>query len=303
MTAPHSAFQRRASVFACSILLGVAGLFAACSSSPSTVGISAGAGGSGAASGGAASSGAGSGGKAVGGSGAAEPCGGKVCASDQRCCGPAECGRCIPATSGQACLAQCPGGGGGGGANANGGTGAQAGAGGVQAGAGGVQAGAGGAQGGAGGAQGCAKYGQSCTDRACCVGLVCAGGCVMMPGATGGSSGSGGSGGASSTGGTSSGVNCSPTKPSAFPTFDRSCSSLNDCSAVVHRVDCCGTVVITGIKSSELTRFNAAEQTCDSQYPACGCHNSPTMTDSGQTPTSTSAPVECLMGTCTTYVP
>jgi hypothetical protein len=93
------------------------------------------------------------------------------------------------------------------------------------------------------------------------------------------------------------------TKPSAFPTFDRSCSTLADCTAVVHRVDCCGTVVITGINSAELARFNAAEQICDPEYPACGCRQSPTMTDTAQTATSSSEPVECLTGTCTTYVP
>lgn len=43
------------------------------------------------------------------------PCGGKTCTADQRCCGPAECGRCIPAASGQFCPDLCPSSGGSGG--------------------------------------------------------------------------------------------------------------------------------------------------------------------------------------------
>jgi hypothetical protein len=35
------------------------------------------------------------------------PCGGQVCAADQVCCGPAQCGHCIPALSGQACPTTC----------------------------------------------------------------------------------------------------------------------------------------------------------------------------------------------------
>jgi len=61
--------------------------------------------------------GSGIGGSSAGGAGGSSggPCGGKTCTADQRCCGPAECGRCIPAASGQACPDLCPGGGGSGG--------------------------------------------------------------------------------------------------------------------------------------------------------------------------------------------
>jgi len=64
--------------------------------------------------GGSSTGGASMGGSSTGGA-AGGPCGGKTCTADQRCCGPAECGRCIPAASGQACPNICPDGGGAGG--------------------------------------------------------------------------------------------------------------------------------------------------------------------------------------------
>src|SRR5450432_340378 len=108
MTATYLALRRRASVFTCSLLLGAAVLFAACGSSPNTVGVSVG----GSA---AANSRAGASGKSSGGSTATGLCGGSACAGDQVCCGPSQCGRCIPAASGQFCQAQCPAAGGAGG--------------------------------------------------------------------------------------------------------------------------------------------------------------------------------------------
>jgi len=62
--------------------------------------------------GGARAGGAGVGGQASGGANG-QRCGGKVCGLDQSCCGPAECGSCIPATSGRYCPNQCLGGSGG----------------------------------------------------------------------------------------------------------------------------------------------------------------------------------------------
>jgi hypothetical protein len=290
MPATYPALRRRASVFTCSLLLGAAGLFAACGSSPNTVGVSAGAGGSGA-----ANSGAGAGGKSSGGSSATGLCGGIACTGDQVCCGPSECGRCIPATSGQACQAQCPAAGGAGGSAGAGGSVSVAGSGGAAGSGGGVSCG-----------PSVCQPGQKCCDSSCgicSVGNICPAIQCPAAGGAGGASAGGGGGGTGGTGGNASGVDCHLTKPSAFPTFDRSCSTPGDCAAVVHRVDCCGTVVITGINSSELARFNAAEQICDPEYPACGCRQSPTMTDSGQTATGATEPVECLTGTCTTYVP
>jgi hypothetical protein len=56
-----------------------------------------------------------------------------------------------------------------------------------------------------------------------------------------------------------------------FPDFDRSCATAGDCAAVIHQTNCCGAESAFGIRASELSAFNAAEATCDQQYPACGC--------------------------------
>jgi len=56
-----------------------------------------------------------------------------------------------------------------------------------------------------------------------------------------------------------------------FPDFDRSCATDDDCAAVIHQTNCCGSEAAFGIRASELPAFNTAEATCDQQYPACGC--------------------------------
>lgn len=73
---------------------------------------------------------------------------------------------------------------------------------------------------------------------------------------------------------------------------------------MVHQISCCGTLVVTGINHAERNAFDAAEQTCESQYPQCGCDAQPTKTDTGQTVTDVNqVKVECRNGTCTTYLP
>ena len=188
---------------------------------------------------------AGMGGAAVGGSAGSSSCGGVTCGATQVCCGPAECGRCIPAGSKQACPIQCD------------------------------------SVGGAGGVSGAAAAGAAGSAGA---------------GADTGETNEAGASGASSL------VECS-NRPVTFPTFNRGCGASSDCGAVIHQINCCGTRVVTGVSSSEVARFNVAEQECDDEYPACGCAAGPTMTDTGQVVTGRSAPVECLNGVCTTYEP
>jgi hypothetical protein len=56
-----------------------------------------------------------------------------------------------------------------------------------------------------------------------------------------------------------------------FPEFDRTCRADEDCVEVIHQTSCCGAERAFGINASDLAAFNAAETTCDEQYPACGC--------------------------------
>ena len=151
--------------------------------------------------------------------------------------------------------------------------------------------------------------GQSCALSECFVATVCVdhcGGAIVSSGccscvapavdeqSCGGSSGSAGS----------TAVDCQgPGLPKGFPSFDRSCSESSPCSAVVHQLNCCGTRIVTGISATEVARFTAAEQTCEAQYPECECAQGATTTDTGQVVSGLDAPVECHMGTCTTYTP
>lgn len=112
--------------------------------------------------------------------------------------------------------------------------------------------------------------------------LACSG--TAMTGGTGGANasggnstgGSGGSGaassggaGATSTGG-GGGIKCSGANAS-FPTFDRTCTTANDCVLVSHLTSCCGSTLLMSIASNQKAAFDSAEKICDAQYPACGC--------------------------------
>lgn len=99
------------------------------------------------------------------------------------------------------------------------------------------------------------------------------------------------------------GVDCSQNPP-VFPSFDRSCTVPSDCAIGTVQVDCCGTLTVTGIASSETRRFEEAAALCASQFPGCGCPTQPTYADDGTVATGTVAPVVgCVSGTCTTTFP
>jgi hypothetical protein len=118
-------------------------------------------------------------------------------------------------------------------------------------------------------------------------------------GGTSGASGSSGAGGASGGGA----VQCEASPPS-FPAFDKSCTDAPDCVVALHQTDCCGNVMALGLSSAEKAAFGAAEQTCRSQYPGCGCPAGPISTEEGQTTTDASAvDVKCRGGVCTTFAP
>jgi hypothetical protein len=92
--------------------------------------------------------------------------------------------------------------------------------------------------------------------------------------------------------------------PGVFPDFDKSCSGDNDCAVVIHTTDCCGNSVAWGINENEVDAFDAAEEICDGQYPPCGCPAGPTIAEDGnQVLDPDSLSVECVMGSCMSYVP
>ena len=122
----------------------------------------------------------------------------------------------------------------------------------------------------------------------------------------GSGSGGGGAGGTTATGGAGGAtfdVECAGGAP-AFPTFDKTCAAAGDCLLAFHQLNCCGTREAIGIAKAEKAAFDAAEATCESQYPACGCAQSPTMTEEGSTSVDEAKiEVQCTGGSCMSYVP
>jgi hypothetical protein len=88
-----------------------------------------------------------------------------------------------------------------------------------------------------------------------------------------------------------------------IPTLDRSCAVDADCMAVMHTINCCGTGVWMGIRTTDTQRFASLEAACDSGYPPCGCGTSPPTTDDGSTVAfgNSGASVACQGGQCRTF--
>ncbi len=89
-----------------------------------------------------------------------------------------------------------------------------------------------------------------------------------------------------------------------FPAFSKGCQVDADCVAVQHQVNCCGTQIAHAIAKSEATAYQAAEQTCQSQYPDCGCASMPTVAEDGRVALSNGPVVPvCKAGVCLATVP
>jgi hypothetical protein len=87
-----------------------------------------------------------------------------------------------------------------------------------------------------------------------------------------------------------------------FPSFAGPCTSDADCLVREHQVDCCGTLVATGVSVANEPDFLAAEALCQSQYGACGCASQPTVTDDGYRVESLDRVMSiCESGACFTY--
>lgn len=131
------------------------------------------------------------------------------------------------------------------------------------------------------------------------------GGATGSGGSTTASGGSGGAGGATTTTTGSGGadVQCAGENP-YFPTFGKTCTSQDQCAVAIHQINCCGTRAAIGILAADSAAFAAAEATCEAQYPQCGCAQFPTKAEDGDTTTDESLiQVDCLAGSCSTFVP
>ena len=98
---------------------------------------------------------------------------------------------------------------------------------------------------------------------------------------------------------TGSAVQCSGGAAISFPDFNGACATDADCAAVVHQTDCCGNQSVIGIPTSSVPAFDAAEATCRSQYPGCGCPSGPLTAEDGRAAWSPDDfQAVCAEGTC-----
>ncbi len=77
------------------------------------------------------------------------------------------------------------------------------------------------------------------------------------------------------------------------------CGADADCEFSSHQIDCCGSLVFTGIAKSAKPAFDAAEKACTGTA-ICNCVGKPTTLDDGQVLTTNAVPVHCVKGACWT---
>lgn len=71
--------------------------------------------------------------------------------------------------------------------------------------------------------------------------------------------------------------------PQVFPPLHNgACASDDECTVVLHQVDCCGTDEAWGIAVADQAAFAEAEAACETQFPLCDCAPMPTKADDGQ---------------------
>ena len=64
--------------------------------------------------------------------------------------------------------------------------------------------------------------------------------------------------------------------------IDGPCSTDADCTYIVHRTDCCGSIRFWGVPTSQADEVVRLEVACDRSLPECTCPAS-AATDSGET--------------------
>ena len=86
--------------------------------------------------------------------------------------------------------------------------------------------------------------------------------------------------------------------------FDRSCAEDSDCALTFHALDCCFTLMASGIRVGEQDRFEAAWAACEDEVDRCRCASGPTVVEDGSTTTDhDSISVRCEGGECRSWVP
>jgi len=88
-----------------------------------------------------------------------------------------------------------------------------------------------------------------------------------------------------------------------FPTASKTCVTDQECSQILHVVDCCGSLAAIGLAAKDLPAVSMAEQECGA-HALCDCIAQPTRAEDGNTTEDTSTiQVACDSGVCSTRLP
>lgn len=88
-----------------------------------------------------------------------------------------------------------------------------------------------------------------------------------------------------------------------MPASMRVCNVDTDCEVRPRQVDCCGSIVLVGVRSNVAPAFAVCEAERQKGLPMCDCLAQPTKTDEGSTiPPDASVGARCTASACTSFV-
>ncbi len=80
---------------------------------------------------------------------------------------------------------------------------------------------------------------------------------------------------------------------------DRQCAAPADCAVLDHVADCCGSIVVEGVRQDQLNAIHNTETAANSGCAGCACAPAPTVDENG-TPGTTFV-ASCDTGLCTAH--
>jgi hypothetical protein len=82
-------------------------------------------------------------------------------------------------------------------------------------------------------------------------------------------------------------------------TADRQCATNGDCAVVDHVADCCGSIVVNGVRVDQVNAIHNAETAANAGCAVCQCAAQPTVDENG-TP-GLQFVASCDTGLCTAH--
>lgn len=94
---------------------------------------------------------------------------------------------------------------------------------------------------------------------------------------------------------------CAGTPTYSLGSFETSCTADADCAMTRHRLDCCGSYAVLGLRADEVARFEAEEARCEPTVALCRCAaRNDVATDGTSADVGFAAEVHCVRSECTT---